>query len=165
MIADIIGIEAELHSAFRRWSNSVTAGGNAAALSEAQRVEIRRDAAEFRAYFLERIESARRQPREDLITALVTAEEQGQSLSADEVLALCVLLLIAGNETTTTLLSNTLICLRDFPTQEQLVRTNRALMPNWSKRVCATSRRCNSCSTARRAPLKSLVSRSRKTPW
>ena len=40
MIADILGIEAEMHASFRRWSNNVTAGGNDAALSEAQRVAV-----------------------------------------------------------------------------------------------------------------------------
>ena len=85
----------------------------------------------FREYFLERIESARRKRRGDLISALVDAEEGGQKLSADEVLAMCVLLLIAGNETTTNLLSNALVCLRDFPDQEAMIRKDRSLLPKF----------------------------------
>lgn len=129
VIADILGIEGEMHTSFRRWSNNVTAGGNDEALSEAQRAQFEADAKEFRAYFLERIERARRERRDDLIAALVEAEEGGQKLSADEILAMCVLLLIAGNETTTNLLSNALVCLRDFPDQEALIRADRALLP------------------------------------
>lgn len=129
VIADILGIESEMHSAFRRWSNNVTAGGNDAALSGRQREEIQQDAAEFRSYFLDRIPKARRKRKGDLISALVEAEEEGHKLSADEVLAMCVLLLIAGNETTTNLLSNALIGLREFPGQEEIVRKDRSLVP------------------------------------
>lgn len=129
VIADMLGVESEMHAAFRRWSNSVTAGGNDQALTESQRAQIQQDASDFRRYFLDRIDAARRTPRDDLISALVEAEEQGQKLSADEVLAMCVLVLIAGNETTTNLLSNALICLRDFPDQEALVRSDRSLVP------------------------------------
>jgi len=60
---------------------------------------------------------------------LVQAEDAGDRLSADEVLALCVLLLVAGNATTTGLLCNVLVGLRDFPDQERLVRENLTLVP------------------------------------
>ena len=129
VIANMLGIESEMHPSFRRWSNNVTAGGNDEALSDAQRAQFDADAKEFRAYFLERIDRARRERRDDLIAALVEAEEGGQKLTADEILAMCVLLLIAGNETTTNLLSNALVCLRDFPEQESLIRADRSLLP------------------------------------
>ncbi len=128
VIADMLGVESGMHASFRRWSNSVTAGGNAEALNHSQRAEIRGDADEFRAYFLDRIERSRKERGDDLISALVAAEEDGQKLSEDEVLAMCVLLLIAGNETTTNLLSNLLVCLRAFPDQEAAVRADRALV-------------------------------------
>ncbi len=115
IVGQIMGIETSMRATFRRWSNSITAGGNAGTLSETQRLAIRRDAEESRHYFEERIAAARRNPKDDLISALVAAEEAGDHLSADEVLAMCVLLLIAGNETTTSLLANTLVCLREFP--------------------------------------------------
>jgi len=131
IVGDLLGVESDRYSDFRRWSNNVTAGGNADRLSDHQRREIRADADAFRDYFLARIDAARKNPQSNLIGALVTAEEQGQKLSADEVLALCVLLLIAGNETTTTLLANALLCLRDFPAVETEIRTKRSLIPNF----------------------------------
>jgi cytochrome P450 len=131
VIGAILGVEASMSADFRRWSNNVTAGGDAHSLSEARRSEMQRDAVDFRNYFLERIAAARAKPENNLISALVEAEEQGQKLSADEVLALCVLLLIAGNETTTSLLGNALVCLREFPDQEKLIRANRQLIPNF----------------------------------
>lgn len=129
VVGNILGVEPSMHGEFRRWSNNVTAGGNGEALSEDQRRTIRKDADDFRQYFLERIAAARRNPGKDLISALVHAEETGQRLSADEVLALSVLLLIAGNETTTNLLSNALLTLGEFPDQELLARRERALIP------------------------------------
>lgn len=68
------------------------------------------------------------QPHGELISELVQAEDAGDQLSADEVLALCVLLLVAGNETTTGLLCNVLVGLRDFPDQERLVREDLSLV-------------------------------------
>jgi cytochrome P450 len=129
VIADMLGVEAGMHTSFRRWSNNVTAGGNAEALTDSQREQFTKDAEEFRAYFLDRIEHARRRPGDDLISALVTAESQEGKLSADEILAMCVLLLIAGNETTTNLLSNLMVCMAEFPDQEAAVRADRSLMP------------------------------------
>lgn len=129
VIADMLGIESEMHASFRRWSNNVTAGGNADALTDAQKEEFAKDAEEFRAYFLDRIDRARRRPGSDLISALVTAESDDGKLSADEILAMCVLILIAGNETTTNLLSNLMLCLAEFPDQEAAVRADRSLVP------------------------------------
>ena len=129
VIADMLGVESEMHASFRRWSNNVTAGGNADALSDAQRAQFEADAKEFREYFLDRIERERRDRGDNLIAKLVAAEEDGQSLTADEILAMSVLLLIAGNETTTNLLANALVCLRDFPDQEALIREDRSLIP------------------------------------
>ena len=129
LVANILGVEPAMHADFRRWSNNVTAGGNSTTLTDTQRATFRRDADDFRAYFLDRIARARRQPEPNLISALVHAEEQGEQLSADEVLALSVLLLIAGNETTTNLLSNAMVTLGQFPDQAAQARKERALIP------------------------------------
>ena len=125
IVGQIMGIETSMRATFRRWSNNTTAGGNGETLTPAQLAAIKSDANDFREYFEARISDARRTPREDLISALVQAEAEGDKLSADEVLALCVLLLIAGNETTTSLLANAFVCLAQFPDQERIVRANR----------------------------------------
>ena len=129
IIGQIMGIETSMRTTFRRWSNNVTAGGNADTLTDEQRAGIHADRDAFRQYFVDRIDEVRKQPRGDLISALVQAEEDGETLTGDEVLALCVLLLIAGNETTTSLLSNALVALHDFPDQERLVRNDRSYVP------------------------------------
>ena len=135
IVGQIMGIETSMRATFRRWSNNVTAGGNAETLTEELRTQIHQDRDDFRQYFVDRIAEARRNPRDDLISALVEAEEEGDQLSADEVLAMCVLLLIAGNETTTSLLGNAIVALREFPDQERLVRDDRSLVPKLTEEV------------------------------
>ncbi len=75
---------------------------------------------EMGVYFAALAEERRRHPREDLLTGLVQAELEGSRLTYDEMLQMLVLLLVAGNETTTTLIGNTVIELLAHP--EQLAR-------------------------------------------
>eukprot|EP00456_Euglypha_rotunda_P020231 TRINITY_DN17743_c0_g1_i4.p3 TRINITY_DN17743_c0_g1~~TRINITY_DN17743_c0_g1_i4.p3 ORF type:complete len:281 (+),score=94.60 TRINITY_DN17743_c0_g1_i4:95-844(+) len=128
-----MGIDASMGPTFRRWSNQVTIGVDAT-ISEAEREIIHRDALDFRAYFVDRIAAARRNPGSDLISALVK-EEEGAVLSPDEVMAMCVLLLIAGNETTTSTIGNALYLLTKFPDQKQLVIDNPGLVPGMVEEV------------------------------
>ena len=58
--------------------------------------------AELEEYFVRLVEDRRRSPRDDLLTGLVQAELEGSRLAFDELLAMLILLLVAGNETTTT---------------------------------------------------------------
>src|SRR5690606_18480114 len=69
-------------------------------------------------------------PRDDLITALVQAEEDGQRLSREDVLAFCILLLVAGNETTTNLIGNGLVALLDHPDAMSALREDPGRIPD-----------------------------------
>ncbi len=70
-----------------------------------------------RRYLIEQIDICRRQPRDGLISALIEAEDSGDTLNDDELLAMIFLLLVAGHETTTHLLSGGLLTLLDHPQQ------------------------------------------------
>lgn len=133
VIADIMGIDASMGPTFRRWSNRVTVGSDKT-ITEEERAAIQRDALDFREYFIERIAAARRNPGSDLISALVRQEE-GAVLTSDEVMAMCVLLLIAGNETTTSTIGNALWLLTRFPDQKKLAVERPELMPNLVEEV------------------------------
>jgi len=88
-----------------------------------------RATAELRSYF-EAIADARRvSPRDDLISALVAAEEGGDRLKLSEMFATLVLLLVAGNETTTNLISNSLLALLRNPEQLALLRESPERVP------------------------------------
>lgn len=100
VIAEMLGVEAERLDAFKRWSDDVVLG-TSRPTDEAVRDRVRQSGAELCAYFEKLIERRRTDPGEDVITALVRAEEERDILSASEILGLAVLLLLAGNETTT----------------------------------------------------------------
>ena len=75
------------------------------------------------------IAQRRTDPQDDLLTGLIQAEEAGDTLSEDELLAMIVLLLIAGHETTVNLIGNGTLALLEHPAQLERLRQDPALMP------------------------------------
>lgn len=128
VIAEVLGVEPERRNDFKRWSDDVVSATNRPTDPQ-ERERIRRSGAELRAYVADVIEQRRKTPREDLISALIRAEEEKQLLTANEILALTVVLLIAGNETTTNLLGNAVLTLLEHPAEEAKVRENSTLVP------------------------------------
>lgn len=84
----------------------------------------------FASYFLPLFEQRRREPRDDLVSALVAAEEQSDRLSPEELLTTCVLLLSAGHETTMNLIGNGLLALLRHPDQLALLRRDPSVVAN-----------------------------------
>src|SRR5260221_5336484 len=99
----------------------------------------------MRSYFLNAIADRRKEPREALLTALVQAEEERQTVTADEVLAMAMLILLAGNETTMNLLSNTVLAMLAHPDVLLRVRfffssrrRHTRSLCDWSSDVCSS---------------------------
>src|SRR4029077_12395637 len=86
-----------------------------------------RAASAFVEYFQQLIAERRRQPREDLLTALITAEDEGNKLSGKELLSTLILLLVAGHETTVNLIANGVLAFCRNPDQLARVRDDPAL--------------------------------------
>ena len=127
VIAELLGIPAELREDFKRWSDAlVTDGGDT---SEEERNALFQEIQGMYAYFTQVLEERRQHPRNDLVSALLAAEIDGQRLSDIELLGFCGLLLVAGNETTTNLLANTILCFDQHPDVVERLRKNRALLP------------------------------------
>lgn len=127
VIAEMLGVPAEDWDIFRRWA--LLSGGENQASSEQTGQPQRNMREEMNSYFSHLLEARRREPREDLITALSVAEIDGERLSEQELVSFCFLLLAAGQETTKNLIANTILCLTDHP--EALARLQREpeLMP------------------------------------
>ena len=83
----------------------------------------------MRAYLDALLDERRARPREDLLSALATAEVDGAHLTGDELLGIFQILLVAGSETTTNLLGNALLCLADHPDALGRLRDEAALLP------------------------------------
>jgi len=153
IIAEMIGIPAAERARFKAWSDRAVAdlgvgllGGFDAARMEAQQ-RLRQ---EMRAYLVPLAEQRKREPREDLMTGLVQAEHEGSRLSHDEMLQMLILLLVAGNETTTTLIGNAVLALLAHPEQAQRLRADLARVPaaveetlRWSSPVQFAPRRAS----------------------
>jgi cytochrome P450 len=127
VIAEMLGVPAEDRDMFKRWSDAVI-GFNALGDPEAQ-ARAQRECQELYDYFSAVIAERRKRPGDDLVSRLVLANEDG-TVTDDELLASCVLLLVAGNETTTNLISNALLALARHPDQWRRVVDDRSLIPN-----------------------------------
>ncbi len=118
VIAELLGIPADDHSDFRRWTYEVSLG--AVSFTEGEAVpEAPRQMA---AYFAGMIEERRRHPDDGLITALLDAEVEGEQLTGGDIFNFCVLLLVAGNETTGNLIGNAVRLLSEHPDQRAEIR-------------------------------------------
>ena len=82
----------------------------------------------FVQYFASLIEERRQQPGDDLLTRLIQAEEQGDVLTQGELLSTCILLLVAGHETTVNLISGGALALMERPDQLALVRDDPSVI-------------------------------------
>jgi hypothetical protein len=113
VIAEMLGVPGEDQDRFRSWSEALAHTVDPAMTPDtAARAAVA--GLEFMEYFHELSEERRQRPREDLLSALVAEEDAGDRLSTDELVANCILLLIAGHETTTNLIGNgTLALLRN----------------------------------------------------
>jgi len=120
VIAEMLGIPHEDRERFKVWSDSVVGASNP---------EGGNPQAEMSAYFLNMISQRSREPKDDLITALLNAQIDGQHLNQRELLGFCILLLVAGNETTTNLIGNALLCFDEHPEVMEQLRSEPALIP------------------------------------
>lgn len=127
IIAKILGVPAEERYQFRDWS-----------LSLIQTIDFRRSRKELADgnvtsmklidYFKELIEIRKRNLEDDLISMLIKEEQQGDKLTDEELLATCILLVIAGHETTVNLISNSVLALLNHPNQLNKLKENPSLI-------------------------------------
>jgi cytochrome P450 len=110
---------------FRAWTDAAVSGNGTAEYLET--VLVPRMQA-FSDYLLEMFEEKRENPRDDLISALVRAEEAGERLSEHELLGMVFLLLVAGHETTVNLIGNGTLALLQHPDQLEKLRNDPSLI-------------------------------------
>jgi cytochrome P450 len=128
VIAEMLGVPIEDRHDFEQWSAAIikyTEMMNADAIHEAVLGDLA-----LRAYLQALVDVKRTNPGQDLISALIEAEEDGDKLNIEELLSLCTVLLVAGHETTTRLISSCLWLLLQDPDQLLAVRTDRSLLKN-----------------------------------
>ena len=121
VIAEMLGVPAQDRDRFKLWSNDVALSVEPT-VNDEQTARIQQSSKELIDYFDGIIELRRKDPRDDLITALMAAEEEGDRLTHEELLAMLLLLLVAGNETTRNLIGNGTLALLKHPDQLHMLR-------------------------------------------
>lgn len=125
VICELLGVPADRRADLREWSNVFITP----AITEEMRERHRAVNQATLEYFAELIAERRAAPRDDLISALVTARDDDK-LSEQELLSTLVLLMIAGHETTVNLIGNGMAALLRHPDQMRLLRSRPDLMPS-----------------------------------
>lgn len=120
VIAEMLGVSMEYRERFKAWSDALV-GDNADAYFQCQR--------EMSEYFSEIAEDRRRHPQDDLITKLVEARIDNEHLTELEIIGFCILLLVAGNETTTNLISSAVLAFDSLPEVRAAVLGDSQLLP------------------------------------
>ena len=129
VIARMIGVPERDLDRFKIWSDDL-ARALEPFLSQEEEEKVYRADRQFAAYFTGVIEQRRREPRDDLVSRLVEAEDAGDRLTAEETKVMLRLLLSAGNETTTNLIGNGVRALLRHPDQLALLRERPELVPS-----------------------------------
>lgn len=123
VIAELIGVPTSDRDKFKEWSDVQVKGARDDSDEAFQELmaEKAKNHEELSNYFTAIMEQRRVQPEDDLISLLLAAEIDGQKLTDKEIVGFCILLLAAGNETTTNLITNGVRILAEQPElQEQL---------------------------------------------
>ena len=129
VIAEMIGVRTEDRQQFKEWSDRF-ARVLEPNLSEDELGVVFDTAQLFDRYFKGIVAEHRENPRDDLVSRLIEAEEEGDKLTEDEMIVTLRLLLVAGNETTTNLIGNGLKALLEHPEQLELLRQRPELIDN-----------------------------------
>ena len=125
VIAELLGVPTEDRHRFRVWSDiMIEAGGGG--VNE----KILATITEIYRYFADQLEEHRTSPRDDILSILLAAEVDGQKLTQGDILMFCMVLLVAGNETTRNLISGGALALLEHPDQKQRLVDERELIPN-----------------------------------
>jgi pimeloyl-[acyl-carrier protein] synthase len=132
IISEMMGIPKSDRNLFRRWSTdfAIALTSDISALPDQLRQRLNQSALDLIGYFEKLIEIKKKDLTNDLISTLINANEGGNSLSIAEILSNCTLLLVAGHETTSSLISNGMNALLNHPDQFDILKSDHSLIPN-----------------------------------
>jgi pimeloyl-[acyl-carrier protein] synthase len=128
VIAEMLGVDREHYATFKHWSDAIVAGDNTLPGNPLP-PEFITSVDDLRAYFSAEIDKRRKTPGPDLVSALVAAHTESDALDASELMAFVILLLLAGNETTTNLIGNGTLALGRNPEQMKMLQRDVSLLP------------------------------------
>jgi cytochrome P450 len=131
VIAEMLGVTREFYDDFHRWSVAIISADSLSS-NGSYSTQTREAVVKLREYVSGEIARRRDSQAEDVISVLVRAQEAGDSLTGPEVLAFVLLLLLAGSETTTSLIGNTMQLMTEHPEQFEILRSHPEL---WTRAI------------------------------
>lgn len=130
VIAEILGVPSDQRDKFKKWSDAIVASTSADDASDAVIEEQTQSLQEMGMYFLQLLQDRQEDPKDDLMSTMVSAESENDTqLSQQEALGMCVLLLIAGNITTTNFITNAVRCFENHDVFESVAEDELAVSP------------------------------------
>lgn len=126
VIAELLGVARRDRRRFQRWSNDLVAADTSAW----HKLRAIPSGLAFILFLRRLIRQRASAPGDDLLSRLIEVHEAGDRLSADELLAMCFLLLVAGHETTVNLIGNGILTLLEHPEEMRRLRNDPALIPS-----------------------------------
>ncbi|MFD0696486.1 cytochrome P450 [Paenibacillus sp. GCM10027628] len=137
IIAELLGVPAEDRAHFKRWSDVLVESAEDFTEEAFQKIIQKRMRAieELTLYFKGILEIRTKHPQEDLISALLAAEIDGEKITEKELVGFCILLLAAGNETTTNLITNAVRILTEQPSVQTELYRNPDVIPSFIEEV------------------------------
>jgi cytochrome P450 len=127
VIMDMLGVPRSDLGVMKVWSDDIALFVGIARTTPGKHARAQAGTREMAAYFRRLVAERRKAPRDDMISALIAAEEEAQHLSEDEIVATCILLLFAGHETTANLIGNGVLALLRHPEQLAKLRARPEL--------------------------------------
>ncbi len=129
IIAEMLGVEPDRVDDFKRWSDGIIAGATGERRADRFHPETVRTIVELNGYLRKIVRARKKQPADDLISVITATDPAGEKLSLVELVMFVQLLLVAGNETTTNLIGNSVQALLDYPEQLARVHADPGLIP------------------------------------
>ncbi len=128
VILDMMGVARADFRMIKEWSDDLRLFIGTSRAEEDKYRKARSGADQMSAYFRSLIAQRRAQPGDDVISKMLLAQDERGGLSEDELIAMCMLVLFGGHETTTNLLGSAVVAMLAYPEQQQLLRDRPELI-------------------------------------
>jgi cytochrome P450 len=122
VICELLGVPTQDQAEFRQWSDAIVS-------AEGEAGSFRAAGTAMYHYFTKLVAAKRVQPADDMVSALIEAQDSGDSLDERELIAMLFLLLVAGHETTTNLIASGILALLTNPAELDRLRADPSLLP------------------------------------
>lgn len=129
VIAELLGVPVADRGRFAVWADTLFEQGVFDPSDEERMAASAANVRTFHAYLADLVAERRREPREDLVSALTGAQDGDEALGDAEIVGFATFLLLAGHITSTLVIANTVLCLDELPELQGALRADRELIP------------------------------------